>query len=69
MREFILRLVHGREGEELDIREKLFRMLLLVGCLMCVAGIAEGIFIEYGITYDDEVSEVRDGGFGSTTKK
>ena len=32
-------------------------------------GFSQGIFIEYGITYDDEVSEVRDGGFGSTTKK
>ena len=32
-------------------------------------GFIQGIFVEYGITYDDEVSEVRDGGFGSTTKK
>ena len=32
-------------------------------------GFSQGIFIEYGITYDDEVSEIRDGGFGSTTKK
>ena len=32
-------------------------------------GFSQGIFIEYGITYDDEVSEVRDGGFGSTTNK
>ena len=32
-------------------------------------GFMQGIFLEYGITYDDEVSEVRDGGFGSTTKK
>ena len=31
-------------------------------------GFIQGIFLEYGITYDDEVSEVRDGGFGSTTK-
>ena len=29
----------------------------------------QGIFSEYGITYDDEVYEVRNGGFGSTTKK
>lgn len=28
----------------------------------------QGIFVEYGITYDDEVEEVRNGGFGSTTK-
>ena len=32
-------------------------------------GFIQGIFLEYGITYDDEVNEIRDGGFGSTTKK
>lgn len=31
-------------------------------------GIAQGIFIEYGITYDDEVCGIRNGGFGSTGK-
>ena len=31
-------------------------------------GFIQGIFLEYGITYDDEVSEVRNGGFGSTNK-
>ena len=31
-------------------------------------GFMQGIFIEYGITYDDDVVEIRDGGFGSTTK-
>ena len=31
-------------------------------------GFIQGIFIEYGITVDDEVSAKRDGGFGSTTK-
>lgn len=29
---------------------------------------AQGIFSEYGITYDDEVTTVRNGGFGSTSK-
>lgn len=29
---------------------------------------AQGIFIEYGVTYDDDVSDERNGGFGSTTK-
>ncbi|RKJ31106.1 deoxyuridine 5'-triphosphate nucleotidohydrolase, partial [bacterium 1XD42-8] len=29
----------------------------------------QGIFTEYGITVDDEAKEVRNGGFGSTTKK
>lgn len=31
-------------------------------------GFMQGIFVEYGITHDDEVYEIRDGGFGSTTK-
>ena len=32
-------------------------------------GFMQGIFVEYGITLDDDVTEVRNGGFGSTTKK
>ena len=32
-------------------------------------GFAQGIFIEYGITEDDEVNGIRNGGFGSTTSK
>lgn len=32
-------------------------------------GFIQGIFMEYGITVDDEVSESRNGGFGSTTSK
>ena len=31
-------------------------------------GFMQGIFVEYGITVDDEVTDVRNGGFGSTTK-
>lgn len=31
-------------------------------------GFAQGIFVEYGITVDDDVTEERNGGFGSTTK-
>lgn len=31
-------------------------------------GIAQGIFMQYGITEDDDAEEVRNGGFGSTTK-
>ena len=31
-------------------------------------GFMQGIFIEYGITIDDDASGIRDGGFGSTTK-
>lgn len=32
-------------------------------------GFMQGIFVEYGITMDDEVQESRNGGFGSTTNK
>ena len=32
-------------------------------------GFMQGIFIEYGITIDDDTTEIRNGGFGSTTKK
>jgi len=31
-------------------------------------GFMQGIFLEYGITMDDDVTDVRNGGFGSTTK-
>lgn len=31
-------------------------------------GFAQGIFLQFGITEDDEVTELRNGGFGSTTK-
>ena len=33
------------------------------------AGFMQGIFLEYGITVDDEADGVRNGGFGSTTKQ
>ena len=32
-------------------------------------GFAQGIFTQFGITYDDEADGVRSGGFGSTTNK
>lgn len=31
-------------------------------------GFVQGIFLEYGITVDDDVESIRNGGFGSTTK-
>lgn len=31
-------------------------------------GFCQGIFVEYGITYDDDADGTRDGGFGSTSK-
>lgn len=31
-------------------------------------GFMQGIFVEYGITVDDDADGIRDGGFGSTTK-
>lgn len=32
-------------------------------------GFAQGIFVEYGITVDDDATEIRNGGFGSTSRK
>ena len=32
------------------------------------SGFMQGIFIEYGITIDDDTTNIRNGGFGSTTK-
>ena len=37
-------------------------------CIKAGDGFCQGIFIEYGITVDDDVCEERNGGFGSTTK-
>ncbi len=31
-------------------------------------GFVQGIFLEYGITVDDDAQEIRNGGFGSTTR-
>lgn len=31
-------------------------------------GFMQGIFVEYGITIDDDATDVRNGGFGSTSK-
>lgn len=31
-------------------------------------GFMQGIFVEYGITFDDNVESIRNGGFGSTNK-
>ncbi len=31
-------------------------------------GFMQGIFMQYGITMDDDTEEIRNGGFGSTTK-
>lgn len=30
-------------------------------------GFMQGIFVEFGITYDDDASDIRNGGFGSTS--
>lgn len=37
--------------------------------LQAGTGFMQGIFVEYGITLDDEVTAVRNGGFGSTTNQ
>ena len=44
----------SREGKRLEVKEG--------------TGFAQGIFLEYGITVDDETTEERNGGFGSTTR-
>ena len=31
-------------------------------------GFAQGIFLQYGLTVDDVTSEIRNGGFGSTSR-
>lgn len=36
--------------------------------LLKASAFAQGIFVEYGITYDDDTKEKRNGGFGSTGK-
>ena len=33
-----------------------------------IDSMVQGIFMQYGVTIDDDVTEVRNGGFGSTTK-
>lgn len=40
-----------------------------VVCIEKGTGFMQGIFVEYGITVDDEAEAVRNGGFGSTTAK
>ena len=45
----------GKEGKTLFIKKG--------------EGFAQGIFTQYGITYDDCVDKERNGGFGSTTKR
>ncbi|WP_461811842.1 dCTP deaminase/dUTPase family protein [Faecalimonas sp.] len=36
--------------------------------ILAGTGFMQGIFVEYGITFDDNVTSVRNGGLGSTTK-
>lgn len=45
----------GREGKAVELAKG--------------TGFMQGIFVEYGITVDDDASGVRNGGFGSTTNK
>lgn len=40
-----------------------------VVCIEKGTGFMQGIFVEYGITTDDDAVEIRNGGFGSTTGK
>ena len=41
----------------------------LLGQRGMLTGFAQGIFLEYGITVDDDATAVRNGGMGSTTGK
>ena len=43
----------GKQGKTVEIKQG--------------EGFAQGVFVEYGITCDDDVSDKRNGGFGSTT--
>lgn len=52
---FVKIMNDGREGKTVEIKAG--------------EGFAQGIFLEYGITVDDDASEKRNGGFGSTTGK
>ena len=45
----------SREGKTVQVQEN--------------TGFAQGIFLEYGITVDDDATAVRNGGMGSTTGK
>lgn len=38
-------------------------------CVEKGIGFMQGIFVEYGITVDDDVTEIRNGGLGSTTER
>ncbi len=38
-------------------------------CLQAGEGFMQGIFVEYGLTEDDDADGIRNGGFGSTTGK
>lgn len=33
------------------------------------SGMIQGVFVEYGITYDDDAIQIRNGGIGSTTQQ
>ena len=45
----------GREGKTVELTKG--------------TGFMQGIFVEYGITVDDDATGIRNGGFGSTTNK
>ncbi|MDE5892516.1 MAG: deoxyuridine 5'-triphosphate nucleotidohydrolase, partial [Acetatifactor sp.] len=45
----------SREGKILEISDGM--------------GFMQGIFLEYGITVDDDADKIRNGGFGSTTRQ
>ena len=53
-----------------DNEGHIFAKLSKEGKVVCIekgTGFMQGIFVEYGITVDDDAVEIRNGGFGSTT--
>ena len=56
-------------SNEGHIMIKLFNPSQSSVTLSAGSAFAQGVFVPYGITEDDEVMAVRDGGFGSTDKK
>lgn len=62
---------YGNESNEGHIFLKLTNDSIDFKCLYIKAGdrIAQGIFLPYGITYDDNATGVRTGGIGSTNEQ
>jgi dUTP pyrophosphatase len=56
----------GSESE--NVEKAILKVQSAMALAQGLEGFMQGIFVQYGITVDDEASAVRNGGFGSTTK-